>query len=93
VLPRINDASYDLVLVDADPASVTAYLEEALRIVRAGGTVAIPRVLRGARVADPTARDATTQDLRDLLQSALRSPDVVSSILPVGDGLLLVTKR
>ena len=93
VLPRINDASYDLVLIDADPASLTAYLEEALRIVRAGGTVAIPRVLRAGRVADPTARDDTTQDLRDLLRSSVSSPDVVSSVLPVGDGLLLLTKR
>ncbi len=93
VLPRINDASYDLVLIDADIASIAAYVEEALRIVRPGGTVAIPRVLRGARVADPTARDETTQDLRDLLRSAVSSPDVTSAVLPVGDGLLLLTKR
>ena len=93
VLPRINDASYDLVLVDADVSSVNAYLVEALRIVRPGGTVAIPRILQGARVADPTARDETTQDLRDLLRSAVGSQDVVSAVLPVGDGLLLLTKR
>jgi len=93
VLPRINDASYDLVLVDADLPSVTSYLEEALRIARDGATVAIPRVLREGRVADPMARDATTQDLRDLLRSAVASHDVVSAVLPVGDGLLLLTKR
>ncbi len=93
VLPRINDASYDLVLIDADPGSVTAYVADALRIVRPGGTVIIPRALRGGRVADPTARDTTTQDFRDLLRSAVASADVIGSVLPVGDGLLLMTRR
>lgn len=93
VLPRINDASYDLVLIDADAASVAEYVEHGLRIIRAGGTVVVPRALWRGRVADPTARDAVTQDFRDLLRSAAGSQDVVSSVLPVGDGLLLMTKR
>src|SRR5690606_18119196 len=30
VLPRMNEGAYDLMLIDADPAGVTGYLEHAL---------------------------------------------------------------
>ncbi len=93
VLPRLNDTSYDLVLIDADTGSATAYVGEAMRLVRAGGTIAVPHALWGGRVADPTARDATTNDFRDLVRSAAATTDTVSAVLPVGDGLLLMSKR
>ena len=49
VLPRMNEASYDIVLVDADPEGVIEYVEHGLRLVRAGGTVLVPRVLARRR--------------------------------------------
>jgi predicted O-methyltransferase YrrM len=42
VLPRMNEAAYDIVLVDADPENVIEYVEHGLRLVRAGGTVLVP---------------------------------------------------
>ena len=63
VLPRMNEASYDIVLVDADPEGVIEYVEHGLRLVRAGGTVLVPRVLGGGAVADPVRRDAVTDRL------------------------------
>ena len=58
VLPRMNEASYDIVLVDADPEGVIEYVEHGLRLVRAGGTVLVPRVLATVRWRDPVRRDA-----------------------------------
>ena len=37
VLPRMNENSYDIVLVDGDPAQLPANVEHALRLVRYGG--------------------------------------------------------
>jgi len=93
VLPRINDGSYDLCLIDADPASVIEYVEHALRITRPGGTVVVPHALVQGRVPNPALRDEVTQAFRDLAEIVAASPDVVSSLLPVGDGLLLITRR
>jgi predicted O-methyltransferase YrrM len=93
VLPRINDGSYDLCLVDADPAAVIEYVEHALRITRSGGTVIVPRALQGGRVANPVQRDELTQAFRDLTDVVSGADDVVSAIVPIGDGLLLITKR
>jgi len=93
VLPRMNDGSYDLVLVDADPRAVLENVEHALRVARPGGTVAVVRALWRGRVADPTARDETTIEFRSLLETTLDSEAVVSALSPIGDGLLLLTRR
>jgi hypothetical protein len=67
VLPRMNEASYDIVFVDADPEGVIEYVEHGLRLVRAGGTVLVPRVLGGGAVSDPVRRDPTTAAYRSLI--------------------------
>jgi predicted O-methyltransferase YrrM len=91
VLPRMNEASYDIVLVDADPEKVIEYVEHGLRLVRPGGTVLIPRVLHGGRVADPVQRDAVTTAYRSLIQETQNSPAVIGALSIVGEGLLQLT--
>ena len=93
VLPRMNDGSYDLVLVDADAANVIEYVEHGLRIARSGGTVAVARALQHGRVADPAKRDEVTSAYRALITEVAASDAVVSSLSTAGDGLLLLTKR
>jgi predicted O-methyltransferase YrrM len=93
VLPRMNDGSYDLVLVDADPTNVIEYVEHGLRIARAGGTVAVARAMQKGRVADPAKRDDITRAYRALITEVAASDAVVSSLSTAGDGLLLLTKR
>lgn len=92
VLPRMNEASYDLVLVDADPGSVIEYVEHGLRLVRRGGTVVVPHALWRGRVADPAARDDITEGFRLLLREIAASDAVTAALSPVGDGLLQLTK-
>jgi predicted O-methyltransferase YrrM len=91
VLPRMNEASYDIVLVDADPDGVIEYVEHGLRLVRAGGTVLVPRVLRGGAVADPVRRDPVTVAYRSLVQETQASPAVLGALSIVGEGLLQLT--
>jgi predicted O-methyltransferase YrrM len=92
VLPRMNEESYDLVLVDADPGSIIEYVEHALRLVRVGGTVAVPHALWRGRVADPAQRDDTVADFRTLLTETSESPAVLSALSLAGDGLLQLTR-
>jgi predicted O-methyltransferase YrrM len=91
VLPRMNEASYDIVLVDADPEGVIEYVEHGLRLVRPGGTVLVPRVLAGGAVADPVRRDPVTQAFRSLIQETQSSPAVIGALSIVGEGLLQLT--
>ena len=93
VLPRMNENSYDVVLVDADPGTVIEYVEHGLRLVRAGGTVVVTHALWKGRVADPAARDETTVGYRTLLKEIAGSDAVISALSPVGDGVLQLVKR
>jgi predicted O-methyltransferase YrrM len=92
VLPRMNEASYDLVFIDADPHSVIEYVEHGLRLVRRGGTVLIAHALWRGRVADPAKRDDTLAGFRLLLKEIAASEAVLSSLSPAGDGLLQLVK-
>ncbi|MFT4230289.1 MAG: class I SAM-dependent methyltransferase [Microbacterium sp.] len=91
VLPRMNEASYDIVLVDANAERVIEYVEHGLRLVRPGGTVLVPRVLHGGRVADPVQRDPATVAYRSLIQETQNSPAVIGALSIVGEGLLQLT--
>ena len=92
VLPRMNESSYDLVVVDADPQSVIEYVEHGLRLVRPGGTVLVAHALWRGRVANPSQRDDTVTEYRSLLREISGSSAVISALSPVGDGLLQLTK-
>lgn len=92
VLPRMNDGAYDLAFVDADPGSVLAYVEHALRAVRRGGIVVVAHALSRDRVADPAQRDAVVADHRALLATVADSPAVVAALSTAGDGLLQLVK-
>lgn len=92
VLPRLNTASYDLALIDANPESLLDYVEQALLIVRPGGTIVIPHALANGRVANPASRDSHTAALRDLLATVADSPAILPVLSPLGDGLLTLTR-
>lgn len=92
VLPRMNESSYDLVFIDADPQAVIEYVEHGLRLARQGGTVIVAHALWRGRVADPAQRDETVARFRLLLSEIAASDAVISALSPVGDGLLQLTK-
>ena len=92
VLPRMNENSYDIVFIDADPQSVIEYVEHGLRLARPGGTVLVAHALWRGRVADPAQRDDVATGFRTLLTEIAASSAVISALSPVGDGLLQITK-
>jgi predicted O-methyltransferase YrrM len=88
VLPRMNEASYDIVFVDAEAEGVIEYVEHGLRLARPGGMVLVPRVLGGGAVADPVRRDAVTVAYRSLIQETQASPAVLGALSTSAEGLL-----
>ncbi|HYF74221.1 MAG TPA: O-methyltransferase [Nocardioides sp.] len=93
VLPRLTDGHYDLVFCDGDKTEYSAYLKEALRLLRPGGVVAFDNALWHDRVADPAQRDEETVAIRELGRQIAEHDDLVSVLLPVGDGLLVAKKE
>jgi predicted O-methyltransferase YrrM len=93
VLPRLTDGAYDFVFCDGDKNEYAEYYEEALRLLRPGGVVAIDNTLWHDRVADPAQRDPVTVTIRELGRRILEDDRVVPVLLAAGDGLLCATKR
>jgi predicted O-methyltransferase YrrM len=93
VLPRMRESAYDLVFIDADKSAYAVYYEEAIRMLRPGGVVALDNALWHDRVADSSRRDPETVVLRELGRTIREDARVVCALLPVGDGLLVATKR
>ena len=93
VMPRMAPRSYDMVVLDVGPEESAALAGQALRMLRVGGVLAVTRALWNDHVADPARRDATTVAAREL-GKALREEDaLLTSLLPVGDGLLVAVRR
>lgn len=84
--------TYDFAFIDADKIGYDAYYECCLKLLRAGGLIAIDNVLWGGDVARP-ARDEDTRALQALNDKLHRDERIDLAMLPIGDGLTLAAKR
>lgn len=89
VLPRLTDGHYDIVFCDGDKSEYGAYLSEAMRLLRPGGVVAFDNALWHGKVADAAQRDEETTTIREVGRQIIEHEQLVSVLLPTGDGLLL----
>jgi predicted O-methyltransferase YrrM len=93
VISKLTDRAYDLVVVRHNPEDLSYIVSEAHRILRSGGTLVIDNYFGGGKVSDPTQRDPKTVALRDAGKIIKKdSEHWVSSLISIGDGLLVATK-
>lgn len=93
VLPKMNEASYDLVVIDADHQNVQAYVDHGINLVKNRGSVIVVGVLGDDLVADPTQRDDKTSAYRWLLKALEERPEISHSVNLIGDGLVHIVKH
>lgn len=93
VLPRLADGSYDLVHVDGAKDEYPEYVEQAARLLRPGGVLAVDNSLWHDKVADPAQRDPDTIAIRGVLTAVREDERWLPALLPVGDGLLTAVRR
>ena len=93
VLPRLADGVYDLIFVDSDAAEFGPCADAALRLLRPGGTLVVNGALAGGRISDPSARDAETVTIRELIRSMREAEEWTTALLPTGAGLLVAVRR
>jgi len=85
--------AYDFAFIDADKSNYDAYYEACLKLVRAGGLIALDNMLWGGKVAQPDAHDEDTDALRALNAKIRDDKRVDACLLTVGDGVMLVRRR
>jgi predicted O-methyltransferase YrrM len=92
VLPKMNESSYDLVIIDADFPNVQAYVDHALTLVKPRGSVIVAGALADDLVSDPAKRDDRTSAYRWLLKALEDREDVSHTLNMVGDGLVHIVR-
>lgn len=83
---------FDFAFIDADKENYQTYYDMCLELVKPGGIIAIDNVLWGGAVADEKKQDKDTISIRELNESIHQDSKVSMTMIPIGDGLTLVTK-
>ena len=83
----------DFAFIDADKANYINYYEELRRRLAPRGVILVDNVLWGGGVAVADQDDPTTEALRAFNAHVAADPRVQAAMLPVGDGLTVITHR
>jgi caffeoyl-CoA O-methyltransferase len=86
-------ARFDFAFIDADKTSYADYYERCLKLLRAGGLIAIDNTLWSGEVADRSKQGRDTRALRAFNEALARDERVDVAMLTVGDGVTLARKR
>lgn len=93
VVAKLTDRAYDMVIFRHEPEDLPYAISEAARILRSGGVFVVDNFFGGGKVSDPAQRDPKTVALREAGKAIkLDTETWASSLIPIGDGLLLATK-
>lgn len=82
---------FDFVFLDADKVNYQNYFDAALDMLAPKGVIAVDNVLWDGKVADPSDNNYQTRAIRKFNDN-LRKSNLHYCVLPVGDGLTLVSK-
>ncbi len=88
-----EEGRFDFAYIDADKSSYDAYYERCLTLLRPNGIIAIDNVLWSGEVVQESTQDPDTMALRALNKKIGGDERVDASLLPIGDGLMVVRKR
>ncbi|MYG98352.1 MAG: SAM-dependent methyltransferase [Acidimicrobiaceae bacterium] len=87
------EPAVDLAFIDADKGSYIDYYEELVPRLSARGVILVDNTLWDGHVANPAQTDSTTELLRAFNARVVADERVLVSLLPVGDGVSVITRR
>ncbi len=84
-------AQVDFAFIDADKGSYVEYYEALVPRLSRKGVIAVDNVLWSGRVIDADDVSSDTQALRDFNRHVAADPRVAQVVLPIADGLTLIS--
>ncbi|MEQ8699750.1 MAG: class I SAM-dependent methyltransferase, partial [Bauldia litoralis] len=85
--------TYDFAFIDADKEAYPDYFELCLTLLRQGGLIAIDNIFMHGRALRPDTDSASGKAIHKLTRQVFADERVDTSLVPIGDGVLLATKR
>lgn len=99
ILPAMTgDGTYDFIFMDAAKGQYPLFLPHVKRLLREGGLLVSDNVLQEGTILDSRylleRRDRTIHSrMRDYLWTLKHSDDLITTIVPIGDGAAVSLKR
>lgn len=87
-----REGTFDFIFIDADKQNYPLYYELSLKLLRAGGLIAVDNTLWSGDVADPGNDEPGTRAIRRFNEMLRHDERVEISLVTIGDGLTLVHK-
>lgn len=97
-LKKIPENSVDFIFMDSAKAKYYDFFPNCMKILRKGGVLAVDDVLQGGTILQaneeiPKRVRKIHKKMNQFLELVMDHPALTTSIIPVGDGLLLITKE
>lgn len=97
VLPTLK-GPYDFIFMDSAKSKYIEFLPECLRILRVDGVLMIDDVFQAGTIMQdikdiPRSQRTIYRKLNKLFDTVLEHPDLTVTILPLGDGVLMISKN
>ena len=92
------EGPYDFIFMDAAKSQYIAILPDVLRLLKTDGILITDNVLQEGEIVESryavTRRNRTIYErMREYIYAVTHSPELVTSIIPIGDGITLSIKK
>lgn len=89
---------YDFIFMDSAKSKYIEFLPDCLRLLKKGGVLMVDDIFQGATILDaiedvPRNRRTIHRKLKLFLETINNHPDLTTSLVPLGDGIALITKE
>ena len=87
-----DEVPFDFVFIDAEKPGYEDYFSWSVDNVRVGGVIAAHNVLAYGHLLDDTSMNENVERIRRFNQMAANDSRIISTLYPVGDGILAAVK-
>lgn len=92
IVPGFPDESFDMIFQDADKRLYPTLLDDCIRVLKPGGVLIGDDALFPVMSLDEKWSDQVSP-MDEFNQKVVSSPELESTLLPIGDGMMLAIKR
>ncbi|GAA3021745.1 O-methyltransferase [Tetragenococcus solitarius] len=97
ILPTLKE-SYDFIFMDSAKSKYIEFLPDCLRLLKKKGVLMVDDVFQGGTILQdekeiPRGKRGIHKKLNQFLDIVNQHPDLTSSLVPLGDGVMLITKE
>lgn len=97
-LEKLPADYFDFIFMDSAKAKYYDFFPDCMRVLKTGGVLAVDDVLQGGTILQPTEEIPRRvrkihKKLNAFLEVVLNHEALTTTLLPLGDGLLLITKN